>query len=195
TRRPVLPDTELRIRRRTPSPALPRELHLHQTLRGREGERSEDQRPARAVDQDARADPHRQRGDHDHRGPRRLPVHPERVAQVGGQVLEPPDAPGVAPLLLEALDAAEGDPCSAHRLLCGDSLRPRELSRLHLQVEAELLLHVALQLALAEERTEPAPPTTGPADHARLPSRGLSHLLDRTESRGPGPPHRVTWPG
>src|SRR5690606_32605527 len=92
------------------------------------------------------------------------------------------------PLLLEALDAAEGDPCSAHRLLCGDSLRPRELSRLHLQVEAELLLHVALQLALAEERTEPAPPTTGPADHARLPSRGLSHLLDRTESRGPGPP-------
>ena len=81
------------------------------------------------------------------------PEDAQAVAQVLEQRLDEADAARVAVLLLDRLDAAELEAGAPHRLVFAQA-GAAVLVRLHLEVEAELLVELVLDGAAAEERAQ-----------------------------------------
>ena len=93
------------------------------------------------------------------------------VAQVARELLQPAPGAPVARLLLEALHAAEGEPRAAPREL-GRHAGAHQLLGLQLQVEAHLLVHVALAGAAVQQRAHAAAQAEEGGVHGGTPGGG-----------------------
>ncbi len=93
-------------------------------------------------------------GERDHGGEAGVaPQAARRVLQVLGEGLEEPHAPRLAALLLDPVDPAEAQGRPPPRLLGGDALA-LPLLGLELEVEAQLVVQLALHAIAGEEGTQ-----------------------------------------
>ncbi len=83
-----------------------------------------------------------------------LDQHPKPEDEIEAHAGEPVEPARVAHFFLEALDAAERDPRATSGFLATRSVGARDLRRFHLEVEAQLLVHVGLGAAAPEDRAE-----------------------------------------
>src|SRR5580704_7115602 len=100
------------------------------------------------------ADPQRQRSNRNRRKSRTLRQHPQRIAKVGSQLVEPPGAPRLPALLFSRCQTSQLCLCPSYRPLARNTSAHQIFSKA-LDVEPQLLIHLRIDLRSAPHRAPP----------------------------------------